>query len=326
MKQDKKISTIKFIACLTIVFSHAYNLDIYDVNIKAICIIEKTAYLFSQTAVAMFFFLSGYLFFVNIKETKINVKLKRRVKTLLIPYIIWSTIYYLYFVIVTNIPFLKKYTTLNIYNFSLKNWIFFIFNTNKITPLWYMETLLVCIILTPIFYQILKRRKLCLFIILIMFIFCSSHTINIFNISIFNISYFFYFLFGSFASYYMMLKNNSFISYLSLFCIIIFVFYIYLNSNISFVMNILIILSIWYVLDLVNVRIDASYIMFIYAFHEIPLEIIAKINNSIFHQNKLFALYDFIFSPILTIIISLIIAKFLKKSFNKFYQLITGDR
>ncbi|MBR5715337.1 MAG: acyltransferase family protein [Bacteroidales bacterium] len=48
------------------------------------------------SVVALFFLLSGYLFFKHLEQWDSNVwlrKMKRRLWTLLIPYILWNTIY-----------------------------------------------------------------------------------------------------------------------------------------------------------------------------------------------------------------------------------------
>ena len=63
---------------------------------------DATRILFSEgmcrVAVPIFFFISGYLFFVKLEQWNINVwvdKLRKRAKTLLVPYLLWNIIAFL---------------------------------------------------------------------------------------------------------------------------------------------------------------------------------------------------------------------------------------
>ena len=86
-----------------------------------------------KVAMPTFFVMSGYLFFVNVTEWNAKTywnKLRRRVKTLLIPYIIW------------NIAMAVKLKT-----FSLS-----IFIEPANMPLWFLRDLIIVSLLTPIIY------------------------------------------------------------------------------------------------------------------------------------------------------------------------------
>lgn len=96
-------------------------------------------------AVPTFFFISGYLLTINIKKLSISVylsKLKKRVITLFIPYIIWNllAVTYLY---LTN-QFHKPFTFNNI------------FLTPANFPLWFLRDLMLMTLTFPVFYYIAK--------------------------------------------------------------------------------------------------------------------------------------------------------------------------
>lgn len=91
-------------------------------------------------AVPCFFVMSGYLLFVNIEKLSISVyisKIKRRIKTLLIPYFIWNLLAVVYLYITQNVVF--------------NNWLS-IFLVPANFPLWFMRDLIVMTFLFPIFY------------------------------------------------------------------------------------------------------------------------------------------------------------------------------
>lgn len=120
-------------------------------------------------AVPTFFFISGYLFFTkDFSCETYRSKLKRRIKTLLIPYIAWNFLALLAVVI-------PHY---NDYNYSALNILAAFINTkysflNTVGespidyPLWYIRDLMVCCILSPLFYFV---RRLNIFIPLIFWV------------------------------------------------------------------------------------------------------------------------------------------------------------
>ena len=92
----------------------------------------------SKIAVPAFFIMSGYLFFVNIEGFTKEVywqKIKRRIKTLLIPYMMWNLL-----------------MAVKVGEISLKT---FIAPANM--PLWFLRDLIIVSLLTPIIYIGVKK-------------------------------------------------------------------------------------------------------------------------------------------------------------------------
>jgi len=101
-----------------------------------------------KVAMPTFFVMSGYLFFDNVTEWNAKTywnKLRRRVKTLLIPYIIW------------NIAMAVKLKT-----FSLS-----IFIEPANMPLWFLRDLMIVSLLTPIIYIGVRKLGYWIFAILL---------------------------------------------------------------------------------------------------------------------------------------------------------------
>lgn len=101
-----------------------------------------------KVAMPTFFVMSGYLFFVNVTEWNAKTywnKLRRRVKTLLVPYIIW------------NIAMAVKLQT-----FSLS-----IFVEPANMPLWFLRDLMIVSMLTPIIYIGVRKLGYWIFAILL---------------------------------------------------------------------------------------------------------------------------------------------------------------
>lgn len=95
-------------------------------------------------AVPCFFVMSGYLLFVNIQELSISVyisKIRRRIKTLLIPYFIWNLLAVVYLYVTQDVVF--------------DNWSP-IFLAPANFPLWFMRDLIFMTFLFPVFYWVVK--------------------------------------------------------------------------------------------------------------------------------------------------------------------------
>lgn len=134
-------------------------------------------------SVPIYFFISGFVFFVGVdltKEVYIR-KLKNRVKTLLIPYLIWNSIAVLW----TLVRFLPCLSFLfpNIHktqlDFSLSAILATFWNarqgifirplmdsevmTNNIypqdIPLWFVRDLMIVVLCAPVIYRLLKRTR-----------------------------------------------------------------------------------------------------------------------------------------------------------------------
>lgn len=101
-----------------------------------------------KVAVPVFFMMSGYLFFSNVKEWNFDVykaKMLRRVKTLLLPYLIWNLMMVL----------------------KLKTFSWSIFWEPANMPLWFLRDLIIVSLLTPIIYIGVKKLGIWLLVLLL---------------------------------------------------------------------------------------------------------------------------------------------------------------
>ena len=111
-----------------------YSLDSYEI-LKIL--VSQTLV---KVAVPAFFIMSGYLFFANVEEFTKEIywqKIRRRIKTLLIPYIIW------------NLMMAIKLNSLGTILSGL--W------TPINMPLWFLRDLMIVSLATPILYILIKK-------------------------------------------------------------------------------------------------------------------------------------------------------------------------
>ena len=116
----------------------------------------------SGVAVPMFFAMSGYLFFASgFNGTIYKEKLKHRVRSLLLPYILWNLVAFV--LLVT--PNVRSY------EFTFRNILVSFWDCHNSFinasshspidfPLWYVRDLMVCVILSPIVYYVVKQLRI----------------------------------------------------------------------------------------------------------------------------------------------------------------------
>ena len=152
--QNEIFSQIRLPLIVLVTYAHSYGgvAEGYSVLGSGWDAYEVLKIVMSQTLVKMamptFFVISGYLFFVNVEQFNKEIywqKIRRRVKTLLIPYIIWN---------------LLMAVKLKAFNLSL-------FWTPANMPLWFLRDLMIVSLLTPIIYIGVRKLNYWIFFLLL---------------------------------------------------------------------------------------------------------------------------------------------------------------
>lgn len=192
--QSKTINWLRFPLIVLVVYIHNYG-AVYNfspnidwTNIASVDVYEIIRILFSKVishlAVPCFFFISGYLFFYNIndfsKKTYIS-KLKKRLFTLFIPYLLWNIIAIIF-------DFFNFYSYHNLsrsFIHTINNlWYYF---TNPLDyPLWYVRNLMILSALSPVYFYLLKKWPQFFLGIFIVVLLLWGHSTNINSIVFFG--------------------------------------------------------------------------------------------------------------------------------------------
>ncbi len=138
-----------------------------------------------RIAVPAFFLISGYLFFINLERWDKVVwmgKMKRRIYTLLIPYILWNLVGIAYTCITPYVGAVTEGADSLLSVFQERGWIRLFWDSNRImeqwnpptvnllgitmhngmpanTPLWFIRDLIVLTLFSPIIYVFVKKAK-----------------------------------------------------------------------------------------------------------------------------------------------------------------------
>ena len=90
---------LTFLFSLLVVWAHSYNAELYLGRTVQGEAVHKLEHMIGdrlgQIAVPAFFMLSAYLFYRGFTRKKLWSKWNSRIKSILVPYIVWNTIYYL---------------------------------------------------------------------------------------------------------------------------------------------------------------------------------------------------------------------------------------
>lgn len=145
------------ISSIMVIGIHSYNAG----SIDGVTITTLVEGFFSHglfcAAVPVFFIMSSYLFFSNVSSMHdIVLKWKRRVKTIIIPFLAWSALYYAFFSIcnhVLHMPMLHAPSLQPLH--ILKGIVLY----EYCFPLWYMFQLIIFFLLSPVILYAIKALK-----------------------------------------------------------------------------------------------------------------------------------------------------------------------
>lgn len=172
----RTITFLRFPATILVVILHAYttarNLTLGDAD----CYIHLSYILslcMGEMGVPLFFTISGFLFYNqyhNIVSDYTN-KLKKRIHSLLIPYLFWNAFMILFYWILQSIPHLNGYfsgSNLPVADYDIMNFIRAFWDCGNwdegnglpiLQPYWYIRNLMVLNICSPILYGYIKHLK-----------------------------------------------------------------------------------------------------------------------------------------------------------------------
>lgn len=332
-----KFSLIMFLCSILVIFIHTYNLEVYNIDKNSIGLsyvvfsIETYFSKLTKIAVPLFFLISGLLFFKTFEITSLLSKWRNRISTIVIPYLIWCTLYYLYLVLCTNIPFINSLMNstdkviLSVHTWINSLWI------DKYYTLWFLQNLIIFILLSPIIFILIKNHysniKTGFIILIILLIIKSKVTINTPYLSGIEM-----YLIGSYIGLNCkdyLVKKNTTISiiaaiYIGLVLISSFSYWNLLTETLFY-------LSIWYALDLINIKNIKipwwmSITFFTYVAHDVLLEGLEKIFLLVCGTKPIFALLDYIFMPLIVELILIFVAYFMRKRLPAIWKIITGGR
>lgn len=338
---SNKLRVLSFVLICMVVLLHAQIIQMSPNGIS-VFIQQLFTEKITRIAVSFFFIISGFLFAYTIDERQIvksfKYKINKRIKTLLVPYVIWSIICILLFgVLQVLIPSLTE-TSKSIVKYTFNDYLNeFIINPSLAYQLWFIRDLFVVSILSPIIFILLKHLKILLiiFLLLISIYFWYIGFLSITSLTFFSLGMYMAMFHKSEVEY---IFSNRIYWIIPLLWIIfnIIITYTKYESSIIFLLNKLVgIMAIWISYDLLYhdyikrwLSIDVfSYAFLIYLMHEPTLTLCKKVYiNTIGVTTTISSLLFYFICPFALISIIIFIGKILKKRLPRAYRVLTGSR
>ncbi|MBQ3038101.1 MAG: acyltransferase [Clostridia bacterium] len=341
----KKKEFISFISSILVLFIHSYFAPEIVSNSFISAINHKFSFFFSrsitQFAVPMFFMLSGISFFKEYNNKKYQTKIKSRIYTLVIPYLLWNTVWMLWEIFGSYSFISKFFATGEPYPLTLVSILKGILFYGCNIPFWFLFDIIVFSFAAPLLFLIIRNKY-----IGIAFVACLS-IISVFGIHL-PMNFFYYpmsivfYLTGAIIGYhffdYASRKSSKPMQITS---IVLFSAYI-LAKNIvprelhisNYLMEAIVYtiaaFCLWNIADIFIERIKPRAIyrrsFAIYAMHLNVAIITLKILSLFAPQNEWLQIPKFLIMVVFTLVIINYICAFLEKFFPGIYALFMGNR
>lgn len=299
----------------------------------------------TQICVPLFFMISGFLFFRN-ENSSIQYleKIKKRIKSLLIPYILWCLGIFLLIFVLQQLPVIEKLFPQKFSDLSFKenflNALIYPYNY----PFWFIRELLFYVCLTPIIKFLIYRIGMFLPILLFVLGFITDSLFH-YEIKIIQVYPLFYYVLGCYFGIKQIdIKINKNLT------LVFGVFYLSINilfangsfdkwvnpNGLEFIFlnnfkNLAGCIFVWGLYDwmmgtsIPKIPTYYKYSFFIFALHGIPATMISKITQAVI-ADEFIRLILYFASWIVLIVISILIGKFVDKKFPKLYNILVGNR
>lgn len=156
-----KITWFSFLFSVLVVWVHSVNGELFlgeSPYLDGVTAFQRfLGNTMAQIAVPGFFMMSGYLFYRDFSWQRLGTKWESRIRSLMLPFLIWNAIYYIGYVIGSRIPVVADimgkgripfdwYTAVDAVLHYTYNYVF-----------WYLYQLIQLTVLAPALYGILKR-------------------------------------------------------------------------------------------------------------------------------------------------------------------------
>lgn len=163
---SRKLSLLRFFAVASVIVYHAYPFAPGEYVLAPPAAGSTAEFIEGYISLALMRWalpflglVSGYLFFRTLRPTVAGflTKMRRRVSTLVVPFLIWSGLGVLFCVVVADSPYadVSPYWTVAGLGEALDRWLLH----PVIYPLWFLQALMVCVALSPLVYALVRVLK-----------------------------------------------------------------------------------------------------------------------------------------------------------------------
>lgn len=163
----RKVVLLNFIFCACVVIIHAEPPGRYGIPMTEFQLVYIIS-LLCRVGVPSFYFISGMLFYKKLNSMiTLRTKVKKRFKTLVIPYILWNILFYLIYLILTHIPFIEERMNMSAIAYDPLTIVRAVF-LSSFSPLWFVKNLILFTLFSPVIWIVVKNRRIGFGVLLIL--------------------------------------------------------------------------------------------------------------------------------------------------------------
>ena len=184
---SKKLTLVGYICALLVVLIHSSGYKYFHIDEGSIGstfivnLIDILTIDLPKASVSVFFMMSGFLFFngvANITKGTIKSffreKYIKRIKTLLIPYLLWNVIWLLFTIFVTYTPVISNnIESLPLFEPNITSILKGVFLFEYSGICWYIFYLMIYALLSPLIYYGMKRKSTGVVLLIFTYIICG---------------------------------------------------------------------------------------------------------------------------------------------------------
>lgn len=337
-----KIKILSFISILFVIYIHSPYVEASKYQIASKVQGFMADFGLAIFAVPMFFFISGLLFFKGIKSVKdCFTKIKQRVSSLLVPYIIWNLVFVGWYVAMAFTPGVSQFVNSDMIGHlswhDPEGTLSFLFLEPAGFHLWFLRDLFLYMLLSPILYMAIKRTPW----ISLLITFLAVNWIPRMGITFFMLG-------GIVALHYGLETIERWLSKpVVMGCLMFYILNALVTITIGVrpgnilwqyyvqIAELFSVAAIWglynhfvkgdYKLS-VSLNRMMSYTFFIYLFHEPIFNIVKKLGLKILGENEVSLTILFMLNPFIIVALSTVVGMVFQKLFPRLYNVCVGGR
>lgn len=342
-----KITWTTFIFSVLVVMIHGYNIDLFlsageagSLSALARLLEGFISEAMPTVAVPGFFMISAYLFCRNLSWEKIPEKMMRRVKSVLVPYIVWNSLYYIMMAAFGAVPGLREMAGGEAVRLSVDGWADAILHFTYNPVLWYMQQLIFLIAVTPVIYILMSKLYLGAAALLLLLLVIAEGAL----IPILNLDALLYYSTGAWLALHgreiverkdgagsrgRMLKAVSVVLSVLLCCLLYIGYRRYYSVLCTVLYGICSPIAVWNALPsggLPEAGRWMRYNFFLYAYHFLLVRGINKVGAVLLPGGAGAALAVYLCLPVLVIFINWLTAEVLRRYLPGLWSLLNGGR
>lgn len=336
-----KFKIVSFFSIVAVIYAHTFYWENQPFAINSFIQSFIGLGIVKRIAIPLFFAISGYLFFLKTDKGLVSVikKMKSRVRSLLLPYILWNIWFELVYVLLYFTPQISSFVNSDIVekiiNQNVWTTLVMVFWEPGGFHLWFIKYLFLVILCTPILYYSLKKIPE-LTVILTSSICLITNNIDGFWLAL---------MWFSIGGYLAIKKRNLLFVPLPIVkygCILALLIdatcigaQLYINPVIQFLFMILGVGGAWWGVDcMIKTSLTnmewlnklCGYTFFIYLFHEPTLNVLKKLPPVFLGQSQWVYLGCYLVVPWVMILLAVGVGALIKRVAPTTYGILVGGR